>query len=55
MSKQHHFGGGTRIALELDEFRESIDIDFLCPNKDSYRSVRQEVMNVTLGNLVKER
>lgn len=21
------FGGGTRIALELDEYRESIDID----------------------------
>ena len=22
------FGGGTRIALELGEFRESVDIDF---------------------------
>ena len=22
------FGGGTRIALELSEYRESIDIDF---------------------------
>lgn len=48
------FGGGTRIALELNEFRESIDIDFLCPNKLSYRSVRQEIANDTLGSLVKE-
>ena len=48
------FGGGTRIALELDEFRESIDIDFLCPNKASYRAVRQEVTNIELGKLVKE-
>ena len=25
-----YFGGGTRIVMELDEFRESVDIDFLC-------------------------
>ncbi|MEX2524403.1 MAG: nucleotidyl transferase AbiEii/AbiGii toxin family protein [Gammaproteobacteria bacterium] len=24
------FGGGTRIALELGEYRESRDMDFLC-------------------------
>lgn len=48
------FGGGTRIALELDEFRESIDIDFLCPNKSSYRAVREQVDNVSLGELVKK-
>lgn len=46
------FGGGTRIALELNEYRESIDIDFICPNKDSYRAVRSEVTNSSLGNLV---
>jgi len=23
------FGGGTAIALSLDEYRESVDIDFL--------------------------
>jgi hypothetical protein len=46
------FGGGTRIALELNEFRTSIDIDFLCPNKESYRAVRSEVTNVSLGRLV---
>ncbi len=46
------FGGGTRIALELDEYRESIDIDFLCPNKMSYRAVREQVTNISLGELV---
>ncbi|MGC6657660.1 nucleotidyl transferase AbiEii/AbiGii toxin family protein [Pantoea sp. EEL5] len=48
-----YFGGGTRIALEINEFRESIDIDFLCPDRASYRAVREEVNNVSLGNLVK--
>jgi len=47
------FGGGTRIALEIDEFRESVDIDFLCPTQASYRAVRQQVTNVSLGQLVK--
>jgi len=48
------FGGGTRIALELGEFRESIDIDFLCPNRASYRAVREQVDNISLGELVKQ-
>lgn len=48
------FGGGTRIALELDEYRESIDIDFLCPDKQSYRAVRNEVTEYSLGNIVKK-
>lgn len=48
------FGGGTRIALELNEYRESIDIDFLCPDKTSYRAVRKEVSEYSLGNLVKK-
>lgn len=48
------FGGGTRIALELDEYRESVDIDFLCCNKAAFRAVREQVSNVSLGDLVKE-
>lgn len=48
------FGGGTRIALEINEFRESIDIDFLCPNKESYKAVREQVTNLSLGSLVKK-
>ncbi|UAY90581.1 nucleotidyl transferase AbiEii/AbiGii toxin family protein [Pectobacterium polaris] len=48
------FGGGTRIALEINEYRESIDVDFLCPNKDSYRAVREQVTSGSLGLLVKK-
>lgn len=48
------FGGGTRIALELNEYRESIDIDFLCPDKQSFRAVRLETSEKSLGKLVKE-
>lgn len=47
------FGGGTRIALELDEYRESVDIDFLCPDINAYRAVRQQVTNTSLGELVR--
>jgi hypothetical protein len=46
------FGGGTRIALELGEYRESVDIDFLCPNTESYRAVRSEILSHSLGNLI---
>ncbi|MCI4004995.1 nucleotidyl transferase AbiEii/AbiGii toxin family protein [Dickeya dianthicola] len=48
------FGGGTRIALEINEYRESIDIDFLCPNKAAYRAVREQVTSASLGSLVKK-
>lgn len=46
------FGGGTRIALEINEYRQSIDIDFFCPDKSSFRAVRQQVTSKSLGNLV---
>lgn len=45
------FGGGTRITLELDEFRESEDIDFICSDLAGYRSLRATVENNSLGNL----
>jgi hypothetical protein len=34
------FGGGTRIVLELDEYRESHDVDFLCSDADGYADLR---------------
>lgn len=34
------FGGGTRIVLELDEYRESADIDFLCSDASGYGDLR---------------
>lgn len=47
------FGGGTRIALELKEYRTSVDIDFLCANKEAYRAVRRQVTSQSLGELVR--
>ena len=46
------FGGDTRIAMELDEFRESVDIDFVCPSIESYRAVRSAVSSFSFGNQV---
>ena len=37
------FGGGTVIALRYGEYRESVDIDFLISDIQSYRSLRQEL------------
>ncbi len=37
------FGGGTAIVLANDEFRESVDIDFLVSDQQSYRQLRQIV------------
>jgi hypothetical protein len=35
------FGGGTAIALRYGEYRESVDVDFLVSDRDSYRHLRQ--------------
>ena len=35
------FGGGTAIVLRFGEYRESVDIDFLVSDLDSYRQLRQ--------------
>lgn len=45
------FGGGTRVALELKEYRESADIDFLCSDRDGYRALRSTITNTSLGKL----
>ncbi len=40
--REHHclFGGGTAIALRFGEYRESVDMDFMVSNLDSYRKLR---------------
>jgi hypothetical protein len=38
-----YFGGGTLLALEGREYRESRDIDFICPFGTGYRELRQAV------------
>ncbi len=45
------FGGGTRIVLELDEYRESLDVDFLCANQVGYRELRNQVSHESLGDI----
>ena len=48
------FGGGTRIVLELDEYRESMDIDFLCSDRSGYRTLRNMVTQRSFGDLFHE-
>lgn len=43
-----YFGGGTAVALRYGEFRESVDIDFLVSERDSYRRLRQ-ALNTNKG------
>lgn len=37
------FGGGTCITLQLNEYRESKDVDFLCSDSTGYRNLREEI------------
>ncbi|WP_019025414.1 MULTISPECIES: nucleotidyl transferase AbiEii/AbiGii toxin family protein [unclassified Thioalkalivibrio] len=37
------FGGGTSIALRLNDFRMSADIDFLCSSPEGYRELRSMI------------
>jgi len=45
------FGGGTRIVLELNEYRESADVDFLCSDRAGYRALRAAIKPDSLGEL----
>ncbi|MET3134798.1 hypothetical protein AAKU55_005100 [Oxalobacteraceae bacterium GrIS 1.11] len=49
---QCYFGGGTAIALLLDEYRESVDIDFICASQEGYRELRNIVNQQNLGVLL---
>ena len=49
---QCYFGGGTRIVLELGEYRESKDMDFLCSNQNGYRLLRESVSDTSLGQIL---
>ncbi len=51
---QCYFGGGTAIVLSLGEYRESVDVDFLCTSKEGYRSLRNTITQRTLGSLLRE-
>lgn len=47
------FGGGTAITLALDEYRESVDIDFLCASQEGYKTLRQAVWGKGFEALLK--
>lgn len=38
---QCYFGGGTAIVLQRDEYRESVDMDFMVSDLTSYRALRR--------------
>jgi len=40
MKMQCFFGGGTAISLQIQEYRESVNIDFLCSSPDGYKELR---------------
>ena len=46
------FGGGTRIVLELEEYRESADIDLLCSDRAGFRALRATISDASLGEII---
>ncbi len=47
-----YFAGGTAIVMQLGEYRESRDIDFLCSSKQGFRLLRETVTQNSLGDLL---
>ena len=47
------FGGGTAIVLQNGEYRESVDVDFLVSEQDSYRALRELVRSDGLDALAR--
>lgn len=53
------FGGGTAVALLLNEYRLSTDIDFLCSDKAGFKELREtfrapEARRALLGDAIAE-
>lgn len=53
LRNEAYFGGGTAITLSLDEYRESIDIDFLCASKEGFSDLRALSFDGGLAALLK--
>lgn len=49
-----YFGGGTAIVMALDEYRESVDVDFICADRAGYRELRSATKPPTLGALLRK-
>lgn len=43
LKRSCYFGGGTAIVLSHDEYRESLDVDFMISDKEGYKDLRQSV------------
>ncbi len=54
MDAQCFFAGGTRIAMELGEYRRSDDIDFMVSDINGWRSIRSQVTNRSLGPIFRQ-
>ena len=49
-----YFGGGTAIVLSLNEYRESVGVNFLCSSIDGYRALRNTITNTSLGYIISQ-
>ena len=47
-----YFCGGTAITLSLGEYRESVDVEFLCNSEDGYRRLRETITSDSLGSIL---
>ena len=55
LQSECYFGGGTAIVMLLGEYRESLDVDFLCSSGDGYRAIRNLVFDDGLKGIFKEK
>ncbi|RYB92866.1 nucleotidyl transferase AbiEii/AbiGii toxin family protein [Ciceribacter ferrooxidans] len=49
MGSRCFFGGGTAIVLKNGEYRQSLDLDFLCADTDGYRKLRNALQEQGIG------
>ncbi len=47
-----YFGGGTAISMLMGEFRESVDMDFLCSDQEGYRVLRESVFDRGMSAII---
>ena len=54
MDARCFFGGGTRIVMELGEYRRSDDMDFMVSDLAGWRNIRSQVTNQSFGPIFNE-
>lgn len=53
-SSKCYFGGGTAIVLKYGEYRDSLDIDFICADTDGYRELRYAAVSKGVSAFFRE-